>query len=198
MAHYFELDENLGHRFVDIDFEVGGKTFRLTGDRGVFSKDRPDEGTLLLLRTIHEMDLGKRLLDLGCGLGPIGLILAALDPVLTVTCSDVNSRALELTRLNAVRLGVGERIETVESDLFANITSTYDAIVSNPPIRAGKRVTYALYEQALDHLNEGGHLYIVIRRKQGADSALAHIREIYREAHVLVRKKGYYVISAAK
>ncbi len=197
MPGYFDNVEGLRHEDREVRFEVLGQPFVLSSDAGVFSKSRPDEGTLFLLKTIGKMDLGEQILDLGCGIGPIGLILAALDPKRHVTCSDVNLRALELTKSNAKRLGLSDRVETVTSDLYHNITSTYDSIVSNPPIRAGKRVTYALYEGAKAHLKEGGRLYIVIRKKQGADSALAYLSTIYKDARVIASHKGYRVITAA-
>ncbi len=196
MPSYFDNVEGLPHEDLKIEFELFGKHYCLLSDRGVFSKRRLDEGTLLLLKTIANMDLGERILDLGCGLGPIGLILAAADPRRSVTCSDVNLRALELTRKNAELLGVSERVETVNSDLYHNLPSIYDAIITNPPIRAGKRVTYAIYEGARDHLAPGGRLYLVIRKKQGADSALAYIRALYKDARVIASHKGYRVISA--
>ncbi len=197
MPTYFDNVSELPHKEYKIAFEIEGRHYELAGDRGVFSKNSLDEGTRLLIETLLHRDIGKKVLDLGCGLGPIGLILAASDPGLRVTCSDVNLRALELTRRNAETLNVGDRVETVNSDLYHNITSTYDSVISNPPIRAGKKVTYAIYLGAKEHLNPGGHLYIVIRKKQGAESALAYIKTIYEYVEVIASHKGYRVITAA-
>lgn len=135
---------------------------------------------------------------MGAGVGPIGLILASLSPSRYVTLADVNDRALALAKRNAISLGVEDRTKIIHSDVYLSIDSAFDTIVSNPPIRAGKKVTYAIYEGALSHLKENGRLIIVIRIKQGAYSALAYISSLYKKVEVLYKKKGYLVIQAFK
>lgn len=198
MPQYFDNDPALGHEDIAVEFTLLGEHYSLKSDCGVFSKDSLDDGTRLLLETILQADLGTRLLDVGCGYGPIGLILAKADPSRHVALSDVNERALTLSAVNAERLGVTAQVEIINSDVYTNISSTYDTIVSNPPIRAGKEVTYRLYEGARDHLFPGGRLIIVIRKKQGAESAQAHIATLFKEVEVLASHKGYRVIAATK
>ncbi|MCH3909738.1 MAG: methyltransferase [Bacilli bacterium] len=198
MPQYFDNVEELGHKDITIHAEVNGRAYSYKSDLGLFSKDSLDDGTRLLLETIAQVDLGKEILDLGCGAGPIGLILASTDPNRHVCLSDVNRRALELVKQNAVSMGVSKQIETVDSDVYTNIDSTYDTIVSNPPIRAGKRVTYRIYDEAPSYLKDKGRLIIVIRKKQGAESVLAHLKEIFKEAKVIESHKGYQVIVASK
>jgi 16S rRNA (guanine1207-N2)-methyltransferase len=198
MPQYFDNVETLGHKEITVQFILLGETYSWRSDLGVFSKDSLDDGTRLLLETIAQADLGEKILDLGCGAGPIGLILAHLDPKRNVTLSDVNLRALELTRQNAKNLGVEPQVEIVASDVYHSIDSIYDTIVSNPPIRAGKIVTYAMYDGAPSHLTEQGQLIIVIRKQQGAASAKAHLQTLFKDVSVLASHKGYQVILAKK
>ncbi len=200
MAQYFDNVEDLEHQDITLEFDLLGEHYSLKSDNGVFSKNKLDFGTRFLLETILTSDvkLGKRILDLGCGAGPIGLILAHLDSGKSVTLCDVNDRALHLAKTNAAILGVTSQTEIVHSDVYHNIHSTYDSIISNPPIRAGKRITYQIYDQASEHLNDGGSLIIVIRKEQGALSVKAHLETLFDSVTVLDRKKGYYVIQSIK
>ena len=199
MSHYFINDESLSHNERVINYEIGGVKFTLTTDSGVFSKSELDEGTRLLIETLAPLPLGKRLLDLGCGYGPIGLSLAKLNPSLDeIICSDVNTRALALCERNADTLALSHRVTCLQSDIYVEIEGQFDSIVSNPPIRAGKKVTYAIYIGAKDHLIDGGSLYIVIRKQQGAPSVMKFLEQEFGNVEVLARKKGFYVLKATK
>jgi len=198
MGQYFDNDPSLSHQSILQHFRLLDEEFTLESDRGVFSKESLDDGTRLLLETIAKAHLGRKILDLGCGIGSLGLLLAHFDPNRQLTLADVNLRALELCRRNAERLGVGERCEILESDVYANITSTYDTIVTNPPIRAGKKVTYAMYAGALSHLSEGGRLILVIRKKQGAESCQEYLESLFTSVERIAAKKGYRVLIARK
>lgn len=198
MGQYFDNNEALAHKDITIRFSLLGKEYALQSDNGVFSKDGLDDGTRLLLETIAQADLGTSILDMGCGVGPIGLILALSSPSRHVDLVDVNDRALDLADRNATILGVSKQVKIFHSDVYRSIDSTYDTIVSNPPIRAGKKITYGIYEGALSHLNGKGRLIIVIRVKQGAYSALAYISSLYSHTEILAKKKGYLVIQAVK
>jgi 16S rRNA (guanine1207-N2)-methyltransferase len=198
MAQYFDNVEGLAHEDLVVHCVVGGNTYSLKSDRGVFSKDSLDDGTRLLLETILQADLGTRLLDVGCGIGPIGLILAKADPKRHVDLSDVNLRALACAQANAKTLGVASQVEIITSDVYTSISHLYDTIVSNPPIRAGKKVTYRIYDEAPSHLVDGGKLIIVIRRQQGADSVYQHLLSLFNKVEILDRHKGYVIIAATK
>ena len=198
MGQYFDNDPSLSHQIIIQRFRLLEEEFTLESDRGVFSKEGLDDGTRLLLETIAKAHLGRKILDLGCGIGSLGLLLAHFDPDRTLTLADVNLRALELCKRNAERLGVVERCEIFESDVYSNINQTYDTIVTNPPIRAGKKVTYAMYAGALSHLNEDGRLILVIRKKQGADSCQAYLESLFSSVEKVASKKGYRVLIARK
>jgi 16S rRNA (guanine1207-N2)-methyltransferase len=198
MSHYYQNDESLSSNERDIHYVIKGKDFTLTTDRGVFSKSELDEGSRILIETLLSYEFTGRMLDLGCGYGPIGLTLATFNPSLNVVCSDVNTRALALCRRNANTLNLRQRVTCLQSDIYLEIEGQFDSIVSNPPIRAGKKVTYAIYTGAKDHLIDGGSLYIVIRKSHGAESVKKFLEEIYGNATLLKRSKGYHILKATK
>lgn len=195
---YFDNVEGMSHQDITFECEVLGRKYSFKSDKGVFSSHELDLGSKIMIETIATLDLGEKILDLGCGVGPIGLILASFDPKRSLTLSDVNERALDLTRENARHMGLASRCTVVESDVYLHLDSLFDSIVSNPPIRAGKKVTYAIYDGALSHLREGGSLYVVVRRKQGAESVYAHLQGLFPSVAILEKKKGYWIIKASK
>ena len=198
MSHYFTNDENLGSQRRLVKYSINGKDFELESDLGVFSKDKLDYGSEVLIKSLLPINLGERMLDLGCGIGPIGLSLAYFQPSLNVVCTDVNTRALELCKLNARKLALNKRVTCLQSDIYLEIEGKFHSIVSNPPIRAGKRVTYEIYRGALEHLDEEGSLYIVIRKAQGAKSVKDYLEQLFGNVTVLDKSKGYYVLMATK
>ena len=197
MSHYYQNDPLLASKEDIISFEIAGIKISLYSDNGVFSKGKLDEGTRILLKSVLSLPLEGKILDLGCAIGTIGLtILKKFDNV-SVTCSDVNLRALELAKHNAVMLGVDQRINIVESDVFSNIDEKeFDYIITNPPIRAGKKITYKMYEESIKHLKSGGSLFVVIRKAQGASSASKYIKEIFGNIVLVNREKGYHIYQA--
>ena len=198
MSHYFQDDPNLASNIKTISFEVNGLTMNLLTDNGVFSKNRVDEGSLAFLRVILPLELGKNILDLGCGYGTIGLTLAIAKKEARVTLADVNTRALELCKKNADVYALSQRVTILQSDIYEKIEGKYDSIVINPPIRAGKSVTYKMYEEAKQYLIDGGSLLIVIRKAQGAESAAKYIESIFGNVKLLDRHKGYHIYQAVK
>ena len=160
-------------------------------DAGVFSKGELDEGTRVLLEALPP--LHGRALDLGCGWGAVGVLLGKKYPDVSLLMADVNERAVALAAKNLARNGV-KNARAVESDVYENVDGTFDFIVTNPPIRAGKAVIYSMFDGARDRLSPGGRLYVVIRKQQGAPSALRHMQELYASARVIAREKGFWVI----
>ena len=198
MSHYFKDDPNLASNIKTITYEVNGLTMNLLTDNGVFSKSKVDEGSLAFLKVILPLDLGNNILDLGCGYGTIGLTLAVVKKEARVTLADINSRALALCRRNAELNNVSQRVTILQSDIYTKIEGKYDSIVINPPIRAGKSVTYKMYEEAKQYLIDGGSLLIVIRKAQGAESASKYIESIFGNVKLLDRHKGYHIYQAVK
>ena len=198
MSHYFQDDPTLASNIKKISFEVHGISMALLTDNGVFSKGRVDEGSLAFLKVILPLDLGNNILDLGCGYGTIGLTLAIAKKEARVALADVNARALNMCKKNAEALNLSQRVTILQSDIYEKIEGPYDSIVVNPPIRAGKAVTYRMYEEAKQYLIDGGSLFIVIRKAQGAESAAKYIESIFGNIKMLDRHKGYHIYQAVK
>ena len=198
MSQYYDRLPESRSKESNISYEIYGKKITLITDNGVFSKGKIDEGSLAFLKAILPLPLGKKILDLGCGYGPLGLTISLFKEEASVTLADINTRALMLCKKNALNLGVDDRVTVIESDIYSNIQGPFDSIVINPPIRAGKQVTYKMYEGAKEYLIDGGCLYVVIRRAQGAESASRYIQEIFQNVEMIDRSKGYYIYRAIK
>ena len=171
------------------------KKFVFTTDSGLFSKDHIDPATDILLKNIPPLAFAGTLLDMGCGYGCIGIVLAKTYN-LKLTQADVNRSALEMTKTNCRDNGVESVI--IKSDCFDGISDTFDTIVINPPIHAGKAVTYKMFEDSILHLNAGGGLYIVNLKKHGAESTYAKLKSIYGSCEIIYKKKGYFVFRCVK
>ena len=163
-------------------------------DAGVFSKGEIDRGSLTLLKAIPK-DLSGRILDLGCGWGLIGTVIGKTRRDVRVVLCDVNERAVELSRRNLKENGVDG--EVILSDGFTSLDGTFDAVVTNPPIRAGKSVIYRLFKEAADRLSPEGRMYLVIRRQQGAESALKYLNTVFSEAKAVDKSGGFWVIACS-
>lgn len=198
MSHYFQDDPFLASKERTVTLDIDGHHLSFITDNGVFSKDKIDEGSFAFLKVLVPLRLSGRILDLGCGYGTIGLTIAMTSPDARVDLADINSRAVALCERNAKNLGLSQRVTCLQSDIYEKIEGPYDSIVVNPPIRAGKKVTYAMYEGAKQNLIDGGSLYIVIRKAQGAESASRYISSLFGNISLLKREKGYYIYVAKK
>ena len=185
MDHYYSENPTTEHRISQIEYSLGDIDLRFTTDSGVFSKDKVDYGTNVLLRSLPPID-GK-ILDLGCGYGPIGITLARLNPRAEITMIDINQRAVDLAKVNIEQNGV-KNARVLQSNGFENLEGTFNAIISNPPIRTGKKVIYSLFEESIQYLENGGSIYLVIQKKQGAKSAMNKLNEIYGNCRAIIRK----------
>ena len=163
-------------------------------DAGVFSKKMIDFGSQVLLSCLS-FQPGETVLDVGCGYGPLGLSLAKAQGV-HATMVDVNTRALDLARKNAAFNQVQATI--FQSNVYDQVEGCFDHIISNPPIRAGKKVVHEVLSGSFDHLNPGGDLTIVIQKKQGAPSAKAKMEEVFGNCEILKKDKGYYILRSEK
>ena len=197
MEHYYTSDPSVKSEEREIEYEVAGNHFKFITDNGVFSKNHVDIATSFMLKTILGEVKGD-VLDVGCGYGVIGITVAKNSNVSSVTMLDVNHRALELAKRNAEKNKVSDKIKIVESDGFEKINENYDAIITNPPIRAGKSVIYKMYEDAKEHLKDGGALYLVINKKHGAPSTITFLNTLFGNCEVLDKKTGFNVIKCIK
>ena len=186
MSHYYINDPNLKSDKRIIAYEYLGKELKFYSDLGVFSKDRVDRGTDILLNTL-ELE-GPKILDLGCGIGIIGVALASRDKKLEVVSTDVNERALNLAKENYELNGI-KNFEVFLSDGYENIKGKFDMITLNPPIRAGKVIVDKLVLGAVNYLKEVAYLWIVIRKSHGAPSLVKRMKEVYKEVEIVKRKR---------
>ena len=193
--HYFSREPSSKQKPAELRLDIGGRAFVFTIDAGVFSRTGLDEGSRLLIETAGP--LNGRCLDLGCGWGAVGITLAAFNPEARFILSDINRRAAALARINIDRNNIANA-RAIESDGFDALPGAFDHIFSNPPIRAGKKVIYGLFDAAYKRLQPGGALAIVIRRQQGAESALKHLSMLFGNARVKARDKGYWIIESYK
>ena len=160
----------------------------------MFSRDGLDVGTRALLEALPE--LSGRVLDLGCGWGAVGVTLKKRWPRIDLVMTDVNQRAVDLSRKNLALNGLAA--DVLQGDGFENVPGTFDFVITNPPIRAGKQTIYGMFADARDRLHPGGRLYIVIRKQQGAPSALKYLRTLFDEAEVIARDAGFWVIESIR
>jgi 16S rRNA G1207 methylase RsmC len=193
--HYFATRPETAGRRRTVGFSAGGREFSLVAAGGVFSADRLDPGTAVLLRKapLPPPAAAGPFLDLGCGYGPIACVLAVSAPAATVYAVDVNTRALDLVRENATAVGAAERIRTVTPDeVPADVM--FQQIWSNPPIRVGKPELHGMLRRWLPRLAPGGTAWLVVGRHLGADSLQQWLVDqgwrVTREAS----QKGYRVL----
>jgi len=192
MAHYFTDNNDLTSNRREFNYYFDNEVFRFTTDNGVFSKGNIDYGSYILIKTIYKLDLGNSLLDLGSGYGPIGIILKHFNPNVETEMVDVNSRATDLAILNCKNNSLDIKVHLCEDIL--ELEHNFDTITLNPPIRAGKKIIYSLYEKSCLKLNDNGHLYIVIRKAQGANSSISKLETLFKTVDVINKDSGYYII----
>lgn len=197
MSQYFDNDREVLSKKREISVSFQETRYSFISDNGVFSKGEVDYGSIALLKVLMKENIDGRVLDLGCGYGTIGLILAKNYPSAEFTLTDVNMRACALTCENAKRWGL-KNVRILESDIFEKIDGCFDIIVTNPPIRAGKSVIYSIFEQSFHHLKQNGFLYIVIRKSHGAESAQKFISSVFDNCTLLKRDKGFYIYRARR
>ena len=193
--HYYTNTPTSEHEERSFRAVFAGRVLAFDTDAGVFSKQHVDPGSELLCRALPE-DLFGDVLDMGCGWGAMTAMTLARFPKVHMTMADVNERALALAVSNIQKNRMQAR--AVLSDGFESIEGEFDAVITNPPIRAGKAVIYKMFEDAKGHLREGGRLFLVIRKQQGAPSALKFLKELYGRAEVIEREGGYWIIACTK
>lgn len=191
---YYAENPDSAHDIHELKVILLGQSFTFLTDSGVFSKKMVDYGSQVLLNTL-DFEKGKTLLDLGCGYGPLGISLAKVQGV-KPTMVDVNNRAIDLAKQNAQKNGV--EADIFHSNIYEKVNGTFDYIISNPPIRAGKQVVLTIISESINYLKVGGNLTIVIQKKQGAPSAKAKMEEVFGNVEILKRDKGYYILRSEK
>ena len=192
--HYFTAEPASASERREIRVPLAGQTRPVQVAGGVFSPDRLDQGTTVLLNHVPAPPADGTFLDLGCGWGPIALTLGLLRPRASVWAVDVNARARDLTAVNAASLGLdGVQVASPE-DVPADIR--FEVIWSNPPIRVGKEVLHEMLHTWLPRLVPGGSAYLVVARNLGSDSLQRSITEQFpaMETTRLTSVRGFRIL----
>jgi 16S rRNA (guanine1207-N2)-methyltransferase len=197
--HYFTPAPGSTARPREVSFSVGGHDYTLATSTGVFSADRLDPGTAVLLRkaTLPDENTRGSLLDLGCGYGPITMVLATVAPLAQVVAVDVNERARELARRNAETLGLSSRVRVEAPDEVGDEVE-FSQIWSNPPIHVGKPELHALLLRWLPRLTSGGVAWLVVGKNLGADSLQAWLQQQGWEVVRHASQKGFRILRVTR
>ena len=195
MSQYFDNDKNIKSERKIIKFNFDNKVFSIYSDNGVFSKDRFDYGTRVLLNSVDIDKLSGNVLDLGCGLGVVGIILGTFNKCINIDMVDINERAIDLAKNNLVLNNV--KANVFVSDIYSNIDNKYDFIITNPPIRAGKNVIRVFLLGSYDYLKDDGILYFVMRKDHGVKSMIKELSVKFNTS-IVNKDKGFYVVLCTK
>lgn len=195
MSQYFDNDKNIKSERKIIKFNFDNNVFSIYSDNGVFSKDRFDYGTRVLLNSIDIDKLSGNVLDLGCGLGVVGIILGTFNKCINIDMVDINERAIDLAKNNLVLNNV--KANVFVSDIYSNIDNKYDFIITNPPIRAGKNVIRGFLLGSYDYLKDDGILYFVMRKNHGVKSMIKELSVKFNTS-IVNKDKGFYVVLCTK
>lgn len=197
--HYYqENQEDLHSNPSTFDFHFQEEHFRFHTDDGVFSKHYVDYGSFVLLKNFVPNDLKEPILDMGAGYGPLGIVLSKLHNKTVYMC-EINQRAYSLLEKNILE-NKGISAYAIHSNLFEALDSKlmFSSVVTNPPIRAGKEVVYAIYDGAYQRLVQNGELWVVIQKKQGAPSSKEYLMNLFGNCTIVARDKGYYILKCKR
>lgn len=198
MQHYFIDKEHAPSDFFDFNDQVLDLNLCFRSCDSIFSKNKIDDGTRTLLETIaKKCTLTGNCLDLGCGLGVIGIALCK-KYALNFDMVDINGTAVKLSRQNTITNNVQRQTNVFESDGFSAVKNMYNNIITNPPIKTGKTLLFSLMDGAYEHLNQNGQLILVIRKDHGMESLKKHLLELFGNCQILERNKGYYILHCTK
>ena len=198
MEHYYTNNPTTESREKIINSTIANENFKFYTDNGVFSKESVDFGTKTMLESFNTEKENAQVADIGCGYGVISIFLAKKYPTFKFTMVDVNNRVLELSRKNIELNKIENEVEVLESSSFDNVKGNFDIVLTNPPIRAGKKIVHKIMTDSYEHLNPQGELWVVIQKKQGMVSCKKLLEETFSMVEVVVKNKGYYILKAVK
>ncbi len=195
MPHYYSEEQDSAFTPKKITSFFHGREFTFHSSTGVFSKDAVDRGTSLLAQHMI-VNEGEKVLDIGCGIGILGIVAGSLG-ARAILC-DTNIRAVTLAKKN-IALNRVDNSNAIQSDLYQNIPDAdFDVILTNPPQSAGKQVCFELIEGAFTHLKKGGSLQLVARPNKGGKTLAKKMEDVFRNVSVVVKKAGFAVYLSRK
>ena len=194
MSQYFENNSNLKDEKKCISINFQNKTYPMYTNNGLFCKEHFDYGSRLLLTQVISEPLSGKILDLGCGYGAIGIIIARTHPQTKVDMVDITDLALKTATDNA-KLNNVKNVNIFKSNVYEKITDKYNYIITNPPIRAGKEIIRKFLIGAKDHLEKDGQLWFVMRKDHGVKTMIKELEEYY-SIKISEKSKGFYIVCA--
>ena len=198
MEHYYTNNPTTESREKIINSTIANENLKFYTDNGVFSKESVDFGTKTMLESFATVKGNAKVADIGCGYGVISIFLAKKYPTFKFTMVDVNNRVLELSKKNIELNKIENEVEVLESSSFDNVVGTFDIVLTNPPIRAGKKIVHKIMTDSYGHLNAQGELWVVIQKKQGMASCKKLLEDTFSMVEVVTKNKGYYILKAVK
>ena len=198
MEHYYTNNPTTESREKIINSTRANENLKFYTDNGVFSKESVDFGTKTMLESFTTDKENAKVADIGCGYGVISIFLAKKYPTYKFTMVDVNNRVLELSKKNIELNKIENEVEVLESSSFDNVEGNFDIVLTNPPIRAGKKIVHKIMTDSYGHLNAQGELWVVIQKKQGMASCKKLLEDTFSMVEVVTKNKGYYILKAVK
>ena len=198
MEHYYTNNPTTESREKIINSIIANENLKFYTDNGVFSKESVDFGTKTMLESFTTDKENAKVADIGCGYGVISIFLAKKYPTYKFTMVDVNNRVLELSKKNIELNKIENKVEVLESSSFDNVEGNFDIVLTNPPIRAGKKIVHKIMTDSYKHLNAQGELWVVIQKKQGMASCKKLLEDTFSMVEVVTKNKGYYILKAVK
>lgn len=196
MEHYYSNKTNTKSEQKEFTFNFLNNEFKFMTDNAVFSKEYIDYGSFVMLNNFKPNDINLPILDMGSGYGPIGIVVSKIYER-EVYMAEINERAYNLSLENIKKNNVN--VKAFNSNLYEKIDDIiFSSIITNPPIRAGKKIVFDIYDGAYNHLALNGELWVVIQKKQGAPSSKAHIEELFGNCEIVKKDRGYYILKAIK
>ena len=195
MEHYYFKEQKSPLKIKKIIQKFRNINFEFCTASGVFSKEKIDKGTSILA---ENMIIGKnsKVLDIGCGIGILGIIAAKLFNA-NVVMSDINKRAVMLAKMNCKLNNV--KCEIYQGNLYEKVKENdFDVILLNPPQTAGKEVCFKLVEQSKEHLKTNGNLQLVARHNKGGNTLSKKMEEVFGNVKVIAKKAGYWIYKSKK
>ena len=196
MEHYYSNKTNTKSEPKEFTFNFLNNEFKFMTDNAVFSKEYIDYGSFVMLNNFKPNDINLPILDMGSGYGPIGIVVSKIYER-EVYMAEINERAYNLSLENIKKNNVN--VKAFNSNLYEKIDDIiFSSIITNPPIRAGKKTVFDIYDGAYNHLALNGELWVVIQKKQGAPSSKAHIEELFGNCVIVKKDRVYYILKAIK
>ena len=195
MEHYYSEQQKSFLKIKKIGQKIRNADFEFCTSSGVFSKEKIDKGTLILAENM-QIAKNSNVLDIGCGIGVLGIAAAKLFDA-NVVMGDINKRAVMLARKNITLNNV--KAEVLHGNLYEKLNKNdFDVILSNPPQTAGKELCFKLIEESKNYLKYNGSLQLVARHKKGGNTLSKKMEEVFGNVKVIAKEAGYWVYLSEK